>query len=431
MKTKKLVVLTLAMLMAAMTLIPSTFSWYSHSATASGNLMKYTKSSLPVSMKTAANSVSVSTKLADQNAVESGDALTSFSVAANSIQYYVTTLTNTGSNDVYLDLQLGTLPNSADVRVGTNSPVVNQKAYASRAARTKKSSNTVRVYFKTHSSMTDYWNQANCKAENKTLDTSNVGSSNTTTSDMNIAYSVDGDEQYYRLERCPNTDATTYGGTDRIFYYDVPSNAEYFYFFNHWYFKSASNREWNRTINISDLTAGKLYYLNGEKVDNKYKAYTARPVDDTLLAVMESYDTVRMSLGSNVTADISLKKESENEDDEFTPDYYGASITYSSGDTSKCTVNSDGLISPKASTGNTPVRITTTITGKFGDSVSLTTDVTIPTSVDQFPIAQNIKVPCQGTTDSNGAATNTVKVHWYIINNGSSAVTPGSVFVTI
>ncbi len=422
----------MALLMVAVTLIPSTFSWYSHSESATGNLMKYTREELPVSMKTASDSVTMETKLADKNA-EEGNTVSSISVPAGQIKYYVTTLTNSGNVDTYLDLQLSSLPNNADVKIGTNSPVINQKAYASRAARTKKTYDKVRVYFKTHSSMNAYWSQNNCKAKSKSLDLTNEGnSSNETTSDMNIAFKRAGaaDETKDQLERCPNTDSTTYGGTTRVFYYDLPSDTEYFYFFNHWYMTSGSNREWNRTIDITDLSAGYLYYLNGERVDEKYKAYS-RVFDDTLLNVMSYYDTARLSTGSNVTADIGLKKDPDNADDEFTPDYYGNNITYSSSNTNVCTVNRDGLITPKTSGTAT---ITTTITGKFGDTTSanpITTSVSIPSNISQFPIASNILVPHDGSTDSDGNPNNVVKIHWYIINNGSSTAEASSIFVTI
>ena len=148
MKTKRFFVAAMALLMTTMALVTPTFSWYSHNGSADGNTMKYQETNLPVSMKTESGSVSISTKAADANGVETGSAISGgISVSAATvvdskvkptINYYVTTLTNTGDNDVYLDLELSQLPNNASVSIGTTSPVLNQKVYASRGGQLKR-----------------------------------------------------------------------------------------------------------------------------------------------------------------------------------------------------------------------------------------------------------------------------------------------------
>ncbi len=445
--SKKLAVGAMAALFVAVSVIPSAFSWYPHSGTESGNSIKYRRQDLPLSAKSASNAITVSTKLADANGEESGSAISGgISVAARSssekqnIQYYVTTLRNTGSNDVYADLELSELPNNADVSIGTYSPTLNEKAYASRPARSKKSHTSTRVYFKTHSSWSSFWG-----VDNGSLETTHDQGSNTSTNDINIAYKAESatknfksptssdsnkDETIAKMTKCTNGDtAHEYNSTNNVYYFDLPADTEYFYFFNHWYLKSASNWEWNRTVNISDMSPGRLYYLNGEIFDSKYKDYSVSDINTDLLAVMEYYDSVRMSLGESVFADISLKKESEDESDEFTPDYYGASITYTSNNTARFTINKDGVITPKASGTGT---ITTLITGKFGDTVNLTTNVSIPTQIDQYPIAQNIKLGAAGSKDAEGKPTDEVKVYWYVENRSSdSAATAASIFVTL
>ena len=450
MKTiKKLVIFTFAVILATVSLAPSTYSWYTHNGTESGNKIGYSDN-IPISVKSAQNTVSMTTNIADSNGeiisrskyqekngaayptvttgsaeANSGDNVTAakISVAGNAVKYYKTTFTNSGTNDVFVDLNVKTMPNNADFYIGTTSPTVNEKAYASRAVRTKATGTTVRVYFKTYSGYSSFW-----AVDNGSLDTSHsVGSSNTTTNDINIAYTVNGDETMAMMTKCPTGDSvpegqTLDGGTTKVYYYDVPSNASSFYFFNHWYMYSSSNREWNRTIDITDLTAGKLYYLNGGRVDEKYKAYTARAVDTNLVAVNTYYSNVRMSMGNAVYADIGLKKTSDAED--FIPEYYGASISYSSASTSIATVNIDGLITPK-SQGST--NITTTITGRYGDTKTLTTAVSIPASISEVPIITNVRVPAkQGTTAGK------VEIDWYALNKSTSAtMTTGNIFYTL
>ena len=260
-----------------------------------------------------------------------------------------------------------------------------------------------------------------------------VGSSNGTKNDMNVAYLPNGvegeaNEVMKKMSACPTADSDTSGtGTTAVYYCDIPSDAQYFYFFNHWYLRSPTNREWNRTINITNFTPGTLFYLNGQIYDEKYKDYSTRPVDTDLAAVMQKYDSVRMSINS--TADISLKKESESNEEEFNPDYYGdeKQITYSSDNKPVCTVNSDGLITAHADGDAT---ITTTVKGRFGDSIELTTNVTVPRKVEQYPIAQNIRIP--KSSNAEGAESNEVKIEWYVINKDTTAAaTADGIFFTM
>ena len=445
MKTiKKLMIFTFAIILATVCLVPSTYSWYTHNGTSSGNKINYSDN-IPISVKSAANTISMTTNIADSNGEiisrskyqekngspyptvtandeeeNVGDNVTAakISVAANAVKYYKTTFTNSGTNDIFVDLNVKTMPNNADFYIGTTSPTVNEKAYASRPVRTKVTGTTVRVYFKTYSGYSSFWS-----VDNGNLYPNNtVGSSNGTTNDINIAYTVNGTESMYKMTKCPTDDSTTDGGTSKVYYYDVPSNASSFYFFNHWYLCSSTNREWNRTIDITDLTAGKLYFLNGGQVDGQYKAYTARAVDKNLVAVNSYYSNVRMSLGNSVYADIGLKKDSDSED--FIPEYYGASIAYSSASTSIATVNIEGLITPVAQ-GST--NITTTITGKYGDTKTLTTAVSIPANITEVPIITNVRVPAK-----SGDTAGSVEIYWYALNKSSSTnMTTGNIYYTI
>lgn len=413
MKTiKKLSILAVVVILAAVSFVPSTFSWYNHNTSSSGYKINY-DANLPVSVKSAAEDISMNTYEADANGVATTTSVSAINIpydaeTHNAVKYYKTTFTNNGSNDVYIDFYAEKMPNNADFIIGTISPTINEKAYASRPVRTKTSSAFVRVYFKTHSDMSSYWAK-----DDGTLDTDHEpGNDNTSTNDINIAYTVGTTETMAMMTKCPKPDSDTSGsGTTNVYFYDLPTNTTSFYFFNHWYLASDSNREWNRTIDITDLTSGRLYYLNGEKVDEKYKAYSVRDVNTNLVALNFYYSYVRMSLGNSVFADIGLKKESDDEN--FVSEYYGSEITYSISDTSVATINGDGVITPKAK-GTT--RITTTIKGVFGDTKSIYTSLDIPEDIAQVPIITNVKIPAK-----DGDTLGSAEVLWYAINKSSDS----------
>lgn len=436
--TKKLFMLMLVGVLAVVSFVPSTFSWYNHNQSEEGNKLQYT-GDVPVSIKSAANTIKMTTVESDANGNAGTTAVNAINIPADStgqaMKYYKTTFENTGSNDVYVDLETTAMPNNADFYIGTVNPTLNEKAYASRAVRTKVSDNTVRVYFKPHTNMASYWSVDNgrLKPESGTYNTNGTivaagweaGSSNQasdsngTNNDINLSYTVDGKEYQVKMEKCPNADTNWSSTGTKVYYYDIPSNAEKFFFFNHWYLRSNSNREWNRTIDITNLTAGRLYYLTDNKVDDKWKEYAVKAVDANLVAVNQYYTSVRMSLGNSVFADISLKKESNTDDEDFIPEYYGASIAYKSNNTSIATINKDGVITPVAQGSTT---ITTTVTGKFGDTYPVTTNVDIPSNIAQVPIIKNVRVP----------AGKKVDVDWYAVNRSSDkAMTTTSLFFTI
>lgn len=445
--SKKLFVAVLAAILAVISIVPSTFSWYTHNKSNNGKKINYS-GDIPISIQSSSGTISMVTYESDANGTQSQTTANGIDLACDStthraIKYYKSVLTNIGANAVYADIMTSNMANNADFVIGTTSPTINEKAYASRPVRNKVSDNKVRVYFKTHSSMSAYWSQdkwneilvneqgtyainandeltntqytdANNKAGSDFQSNNNSGTLN----DTNISFKVGGKEYQAKLKKCSLTDNENLGGTGTnfVFYYDLPSNTDSFFFFNHWYLRSSSNREWNRTIDITDLTQGRLYYLTGAQVDGKYKEYAAREVDTSLVALNQYYTSVRMSQGENVSADIGLKKESDNDDVEFIPEYYGASISYTSSNTNVVSVNKDGVLVPASNPSSTTATITTTITGKFGDTRSVQTSVEIPAIVNQVPIIKNVKVPAGGT----------VNVDWYVINKSSTANMPSS-----
>lgn len=412
--TKRIFLPVLAVVLILVSTVGTTVSWYSHKGNANGKKMNYAQD-LPVSVKSESGTITMNTYISDANGEATNQTVNAISVAAgNKVVYYKTVFQNSGANDVYINLETSELGNNADFYIGTVAPTINEKAYASRPQRTKVSDTSVRVYFKTTNSFSDFWGTY---APASFFPNNTVGSSNGTTNDFNIAYTEGGTEHLMVMTQCPTEDTTASDNERKVYYADIPSTADSFYFFNHWYLCSSSNREWNRTLDFKDLSGGRLYYLTGNKVDEKWKECAVKDTDTNLVAVNRHYQSVRMSSGAGVFADIGLKKTGDA--DGFVPEYYGASISYSSADNNKCTINRDGLITPTG-TGNTTV--TTTITGKYGDTDTITTSVNIPSNIKQVPVIQNVRVP----------AGEKVTIDWYALNKSpSSQMTTSALYYTL
>lgn len=447
--TKKLIVLTMVAILAVVSFVPATFSWYLHSGELEGKLIRYSDN-LPISIKSGSGTISMQTYEADANGIAGSDTVTGISVAPDSstqkaVKYYKTVFTNSGNNDVYLDFETNNLANNADFVIGTLSPTLNEKAYASRPVRTKVTNDTVRIYFKPNTNMSSYWSVDNGRLLRETgtympdgttpSSTADAGSSaqtsssTGTTNDINLSYTAGGKEVQVMMSKCPTADSNWSSTGTKVYYYDIPSSTTSFYFFNHWYLRSSSNREWNRTLDITDTTQGKLYYMTNNSIDGKYKEYKAKDVDTNLVALNQYYSKVRLSMGASSHADIGLKKDSDTEDPDFVPEYYGSSITYTSANTGIATVNKDGLVTPVAAGSTT---ITTKVTGRFGDYKEVTTTIDIPTNISEVPIIQNLHLGAQGTTNEKGGPGNRVVVDWYVINRSASAtMTTSSLYFTL
>lgn len=407
--TKKLIVLCLAALMACVSMMPATFSWYAHNETVVGNYMQYSRSGLPVS---GSSSVNVSTIAVDKDGNKTNGDTTvsavSFADTSTKIQYYKTTIDNTsGSGDIYGDLELGRLLNSAAVKAGITSPVINEKGFD--ISKTPTANDKVRVYFVPTTAYQAFWYEGNTSSANF---------------DMNIRYFINGEKTDVKMERINNNskfkDASTNQYPTYIYKCDLPSNVNSFFFFNHYFDKEhdAENNDWNRTPDITDLSPGTVFRLTGKNIEDSYKLYDTVPSTD-VAACMKYYSEVQLDMGGYI--DISLKKTNDNNVDNFSPDYYGTGVTYTSSNTNVATVNNDGLVTAASniSTDTATANITTTITGACGDTITKTTKVTVSKYIEQMPVAQNILVE-KGKT---------VELYWYVINkSGQTGNIASSIF---
>lgn len=443
--TRRLLVLTLIALLALFSVMPSTFSWFTHSDENSGDVMKYSREDFPLSVKS--GSVSMTTKTFDKENKAVGNALGSNSipsVSTNGEAYYQTEFKNNGTKDVYLNFGIKSVKNLAGIYIGSTSPIVNERTYTSRpSADFTKTSEKTRIYFETATSNefgfqdTSFWQggTASNKKTDEQMNSNSPGSSffGTYDYDMNIGY-YDGDTvKYACMNACNNTELRS-GAYRTVYYYDIPASCSKIFFCSKWYFRTTSNQEQNRTRYIENPTPGTLYYLTGKEVDGKVKAYSTTTsvnvggtaYNNSLINLAKRYTSVRMAIGQNV--DLGLSKPE---------DYSASSIAYSipkSGDSDYTghtstfetapTIDRDGTFTAKSS-GTGYVR--TTLTSPLGDTMVYYTYIEVPDNITELPIMENIRVPGTSSADES----NSVVVKWYLRNRSDVATaTFGNIYFT-
>lgn len=418
--SKLLLKLLVVLILATALLIPSTsFSWYNHNGSLTGNSMSYQRTDLPVS----AGTVTAETKkfymesdktqngspnnvYYDQkgNKEYNGSALTSDSVSAESSQYYGTTFSNKGSSPAYVNLYLNNFDNSTTAYIGTLQPSLNHKSVSS--ATNLKNKSSIRVYFRRGNASAG-WGAAGAKT-------------------YAVGITADGTKTASEMS------ATTVTIDNNAYYYaDVVDNAVSFYFATDGgdatnnVVTSDSLRSWYRTNTITDIQPEKCYTLNGKADDTTFHAQYESDDAPGGISVMTYFDTVTINKSQH--AYITLTQGTN---------YTGASVSYGIVNGSDIVSSLNG-ISINANTGliiaagnlstsnNEIVTIRTTITGAYGDKKTVDTKVYNPLKISSATVALNVEVP-GGTQADPGKA----EVVWYIRNSGSSAVAFNNIYFT-
>lgn len=430
MKSKRIFVMLLAVILLVVCAIPSVYSWYDHNGSQTGNSMEYTRNGLPVS----AGAVTIETKkyrtennklwydvkgnkeyAKDGNNNELPPITGSSSVEASSVQYYGTTITNSGSAPAYVNLYLNDFKNSPNVKIGTLQPSLTHKGLSSSVHL--KNENKVRIYFQFSSA--NNWNADGAKRylvyKTKTGATQNI----------KITEPITAAEDGTDLK----TTQTQILGTNiaNTYYVDLPGDATEFYFAtdgNNSGFDTENNtvtQPWYRTKTITNIHAETGYYLTGVADDTTWNAqYNTFNIPGGI-SVKTYFDT--MTINENQHAYVTL-----NQGTNMT----GASASYAVTKGSNISVNGNtGYVTTTNYSGS--ATITTTITGSLGDTTTVDTSVTNPGTVNAT-VALNVKVPGATTETVNGdtVTTNgTAEIVWYIDNSdGTVEVSFDNVYYT-
>lgn len=427
--TRKLLVLCLVLVMGMVAIMPSTFSWYSHSAKQAGDRMNYTRKDLPVSSGT----IKMETKKyymqdehrdgnGDENSVYydtkgnkeyNGGAITSGSVAAGKSQYYGTTFTNTGTAPAYVNLYLSNFTNGASYYIGTTAPSLTHKGISSSVHLANN--RVVRVYFQ--------WDKAGSRWTSSYATRYVVCN----TPNGKKVISISTSNVLKNKSALKNVDT---------YYVDLEKDTTSFYFATNGKTSSSEasginttdgsvTSSWYRTKTITDIQAEKGYYLTGETDDTTWNAaYTTFDISGGL-SVMKQFDNATMNAGQKAYVTLT-------EGIHFT----GASATYKVQSGSNITVNENtGLITTGSGFGSeSSAVIRTTIKSSLGDTKTIDTTITNPKNLSAATVSMNIEIPGKTTeTDDDGNTVTTngkAEVVWYVRNEGSSACTFDSIYYT-
>lgn len=403
MKIRKLPLKILVVLvLAAALLIPSTFSWYNHSDSQTGDSMSYSRQKLPVSAGTVSmvtkkyrmygNKLWYDTKGNKEYAKdEQGNVLpdvNSDSVAASSVQYFGTTITNTGAAPAYVNLYLRNFTNSPTVKIGTLQPSLTHKGLSSSVHLTNK--NKIRVYFQCDQA--NNWNNGSAKKY--------------------VVYKTKGGGQ-----TCVEITATTPTQVDNktTYYVDLGDNTTEFFFASD---GNASGFDtstftpsipWYRTQTITNVQPETLYKLTGVADDTTFNAQYATKAVPGGVSVKTYFDTA--TINKNQHAYVTLNKGTN---------YTGASATYAVTAGSNITVNGNtGYVTTTNYSGS--ATITTTIKGSLGDQTTVTTAVSNPATLAGVPVALNVEVPGKTTNENGDEVNGTAEIVWYIDNSATSS----------
>ena len=402
-KSRILFKVLVVLIIAAALLIPSTFSWYNHNGSQTGDSMSYSRQKLPVS----AGTVSMVTKKYKMdgnklwydtkgNKEYVGNAIdnTTSTVNASTVQYYGTTFTNTSTAPAYVNLYLKNFTNSPTVKIGTLQPSLTDKGLSSSVHL--KNQNMVRVYcqFANANNSNDSSAKRYLVYKDKTGATHNI----------QITSAIDN----------TNDTGNILQGT-ATYYVDLPVNATEFYFAtdgNNSGFNTSDNtvtQPWYRTKTITNIHSETGYYLTGVADDTTWNAQYATFNIPGGISVKTYFDT--LTINKNQHAYVTLNQGTN---------YTGASATYAVTAGSNITVNGNtGYVTTTNYSGS--ATITTTIKGSLGDTTTVTTAVSNPGTMAGVPVALNVEVPGKTTNEDNEEVNGTAEIVWYIDNSATSS----------
>ena len=401
-KSRILFKVLVVLIIAAALLIPSTFSWYNHNGSQTGDSMSYSRQKLPVS----AGTVSMVTKKYKMdgnklwydtkgNKEYVGNAIdnTTSTVNASTVQYYGTTFTNTSTAPAYVNLYLKNFTNSPTVKIGTLQPSLTDKGLSSSVHL--KNQNMVRVYCQFANA--NNWNDSSAKRYLVYKD--KTGASH----NIQITSAIDN----------TNDTGNILQGT-ATYYVDLPVNATEFYFAtdgNNSGFNTSDNtvtQPWYRTKTITNIHSETGYYLTGVADDTTWNAQYATFNIPGGISVKTYFDT--LTINKNQHAYVTLNQGTN---------YTGASATYAVTAGSNITVNGNtGYITTTNYSGS--ATITTTIKGSLGDQTTVTTAVSNPATLAGVPVALNVEVPGKTTNEDNQEVNGTAEIVWYVDNSATS-----------
>ena len=409
--TKKLFVLCLVLILALASVMPS-FAWFNHNASNSGYGIYYKREELPVSQNGNVDITQTQSYTMENNKIKLNseknkivDSTTATSVDPDHIQFYKTTIQNSGSADAYVNLYADGLTNSVNVLIGTNFPTINEQIVGKSERHLK--ANPPRIYFETAGAKT--WKD---KQNNQIYLWAKVGGSYTVTNRKSMSRAVDSqsNDNYFKDSNGNWTNTSPYDADDKTtFYADLPEGATEFYISTESTADANNTTGFKRTRTFTSFVPQTVYSLTGYTTNdaNLNAACTTR-TEAGAMSVPYVLDTVYTALGGSVY--VNLPGGSKGCSATYALKVPGETTIYNLvPETGKLTL----LQNPESGSG-----IKTTITGTaLGDTKTVDTSVEREANKSNIPICTNILVP-----KKVGGKDGEVYVEWYISNELQSSV---------
>lgn len=431
--SKKLLVVILAVILFAVCITSSTFSWFTTSTSSNTRPYSSTGGSMSLNLPAQEGGVDEPLKAYDGSDVTmstyvSNDDGVSFSATAaepategtlgtsststpiNRV-YYKTEITNNGETDQNVSLYIKnfkpTSTSGANVCVGVNQPIKAFKNYSMAGVtipsptKATKNTTTKRIYFKPVSEIPSGNNYSGTR--------SNWAPPSGTSTTTPYYYAISGNDDAYdhstRFYRC-TASATS------VWYADIPWGDNQLYISN----TANGNTDYLRTQNFTDLYGDGLstlqslcFYLNGTYTD--YNNVWAGKYTCTGANVATYFSDITISKADGQTVNISLDSSyySSTANDGISYGSFRKSGTNYVADTSIFTVNSSGTITPVAAgTGYLRYR-TKSEFGEYNDvyvTVKVNAVNTSTETIKNAPIVTNLYIPAGGSQ----------VVYWFIQN---------------
>ncbi len=408
-KSKIFLVTVLCLVLCAMCISTTTFSWFTRPQSATGNkLQLWVAPDDNVSASLKAGNISMKTFQSTDGGKTYEKAVSSFAapsggISAGSAVYYRTDITNSAFSDSTVSLfipQLSGFSTGTKFCLGVNGPTRTYKPYGPNSGinapdYTVTANDTMRLYFATGNFDANW---------QKTYSyTVHYGVSNTNSSKVLTSTGRDDDTG------------------KRVFYADVPTTTKQVYFS-----RTGYTADYNRTQTFTDVQSDglsptrSLVFWNANWYDSPSEhpgGYNNCQFDKSVFTagvnIVNYYKTIAIAKGDTFTPEF-----------EQNSDYIGKTVEFYSGDTSIFTVNKSTGEITALKTGS--AQLYTKVIGDFGDTIQIpkegvTSTVTVvnriaePTSYTDVPIVTNLKVAA-ATADG----PSTVSVYWYIKNDSSA-----------
>ncbi len=403
---KKILILTLAVVLIVLNVDSPTFSWFPRDEERSGAFLKYDVTSsagIKAYDNETEDNASVSIKTLESNA--QGNYVISafeeefyaplstsnYSISAKGRKSYKTTITSSGGADRYVSLYIDKLYlNTGEFCLGVSSPVCRYKDYLETRTDMSDDATTKRIYFQTKAA-------PNWSAVGRSDDGLEVVWWAGNSTDVADSQKIRQKLIYLKYD---STNGYTY-------YSDIGEEANYLYF--HIVGQNETDgyvsQRFDNLLTTYGCTAltTKVFYAQAGSGGDGYAYNGYGNLDVGISQVNGAHDTRKYNsvlIPKNKTVSTKLTRG---------VDCVYSSISYASDKTSVFTV-SNGTITAKAPG---KAKLTTTLTGAYGDKIVLETNVMVTdTTFDDVPIITNYYLPANESLD----------VYWFIQNDSGSTM---------